>query len=93
MLRAECARREQLFRFLNQAAECAPPTNDNLRLLGPASSPMEKRSGRFRGQLLVQANDRALLNSFLQGWQAGIEKLSEARRTRWSVDVDPAELF
>ncbi|MGI9291051.1 MAG: primosomal protein N', partial [Gammaproteobacteria bacterium] len=81
LLRAECAQREQLFRFLNHAADCAPAADENLRLLGPASSPMEKRSGRFRGQLLIQSNDRSRLNSFLQAWQMQIDQLAEARKT------------
>jgi len=93
LLRAECTKREQLFRFLNSARACSPPVDPGLRLLGPASSPMEKRSGRFRGQLLVQANDRGRLHGFLSGWRSAIAQLPDARKTRWSLDVDPIELF
>jgi primosomal protein N' (replication factor Y) len=93
LLRAECVQRDLLFRFLDSAVACAPAMNENLRLLGPASSPMEKRSGRFRGQLLIQTNDRSLLNAFLATWQATLATLPEARKTRWSLDVDPVELF
>jgi primosomal protein N' (replication factor Y) len=93
LLRAESVQRDQLFRFLDNAAASAPAMGENLRLLGPASAPMEKRSGRFRGQLLVQSNDRGLLHGFLSAWHPTLTNLPEARKTRWSLDVDPAELF
>jgi primosomal protein N' (replication factor Y) len=93
LLRAESVQRDQLFRFLDNAVASAPAMGENLRLLGPASAPMEKRSGRFRGQLLVQANDRGLLHGFLSAWHTTLTNLPEARKTRWSLDVDPVELF
>ncbi len=94
LLRAESPKRDQLFDFLDKARQLGgDPAELGIRLLGPASSPMEKRSGRFRGQLLIQAADRGRLQRFLSNWRAAIEGLGEARRTRWSLDVDPAELY
>ena len=94
LLRAESVKREQLFSFLELARACG--TNweaSGIRMLGPASSPMEKRSGRFRGQLLIQSSNRSLLGQFLHSWRSAIVQLPEARKTRWSLDVDPVELF
>jgi primosomal protein N' (replication factor Y) len=54
---------------------------------------MEKRSGRFRGQILIQSADRQALRRFLVGWRYTIAELADARRTRWSLDIDPVELF
>ena len=94
LLRGECVKRELLFRFLEQAASCAAPIVTNeLRILGPASSPMERRSGRYRGQLLIQSSSRSQLQHFLQNWRAQVTALPAARKVRWSLDVDPAELF
>jgi primosomal protein N' (replication factor Y) len=94
LLRAESVKREQLFAFLDSARQCGGnPESRGIHLLGPASAPMEKRSGRFRGQLLVQSGSRGQLHAFLPVWRNAIEQLPDARRTRWSLDVDPVELF
>jgi primosomal protein N' (replication factor Y) len=94
LLRGECAQRDALYRFLEQARTSAGTfMNTGIRLLGPASSPMERRSGRYRGQLLIQSDQRAVLQRFLAGWRATLATLPDARRTRWSLDIDPAELF
>ncbi len=94
LLRAESIKRGPLFHFLDQARSCGAHWQDNgIRMLGPASSPMEKRSGRFRGQLLVQSSNRGQLKQFLRSWRAAISQLPEARKTRWSLDIDPVELF
>lgn len=94
LLRSECARREVLYRFLDEARAAAETLADSkVHILGPASAPMEKRSGRFRGQLLIQSPNRGRLQHFLSGWRDAIAQLGDARRTRWSLDVDPLELF
>jgi primosomal protein N' (replication factor Y) len=54
---------------------------------------MEKRAGRYRAQLLVETTHRAKLQQFLTAWRPLISALPEASRTRWSLDVDPVELF
>jgi len=94
LLRAECAQREILFRFLEQACRAARPLlTADIRALGPANAPMERRSGRFRGQVLIQSAGRPQLHSFLPVWRHALAQLPDARRTRWSLDVDPVELF
>ena len=83
-----------MFRFLEQAKNAALGISaSGVRILGPASSPMERRGGRYRGQLLIHAADRSHLQRFLPALRATIEQLDDARRTRWSIDVDPIELF
>jgi len=64
-----------------------------IRILGPAPAPMEKRAGRYRAQLLLQSGQRSVLHELLSGLLAGIEQSRRARSVRWSVDVDPVELF
>lgn len=65
----------------------------DLMIVGPAPAPMERRGGRYRAQLFIQAERRARLNACLKDLTAFIDKLPEARRTRWSIDVDPVDLF
>jgi primosomal protein N' (replication factor Y) len=94
LIRSECAKREVMFRFLEQAKNAALGISaSGVSILGPASSPMERRGGRYRGQLLIHAADRGQLQRFLPALRATIEQLDDARRTRWSIDVDPIELF
>jgi primosomal protein N' (replication factor Y) len=94
LLRAEAVGREPALGFLAAARSAgeklAPP---GLRLLGPAPAPMEKRAGRYRAQLLVETCARAPLQKFLAAWRAALVALPGAGRTRWSLDVDPVELF
>src|SRR5207253_1645674 len=43
--------------------------------------------------LLVESAERARLHEFLDTWLAQVEQLKSARAVRWSLDVDPIELF
>jgi primosomal protein N' (replication factor Y) len=54
---------------------------------------MERRSGRYRAQLLVQSQHRSDLQIFLKNWRAELSNLPSSRRARWSLDIDPVELF
>lgn len=80
--------------FLGEALTLArrklPP---GLRLLGPAPAPMTRRAGRHHAQLLLECADRARLQGFLGPWVDAIDTLPSARRLRWSLDVDPIDLF
>jgi len=94
VLRAEASRSEWPLAFLDSALRLAPPTAvSRVALLGPAPAPMERRAGHFRAQLLLQAPGHARLQQLLAGWLPLVEALPEARRVRWSIDVDPLELF
>ncbi len=67
--------------------------HDKEKLLGPLPAPMARRAGRFRAQLIVRSQQRNILHSLL----ASIIQLAEAhpssKKVRWSVDVDPQEMF
>jgi primosomal protein N' (replication factor Y) len=94
LLRAEANRAEPVQAFLGRARQSGDEIEATaVRLLGPAAAPMERRAGRYRAQLLVQTADRARLQKFLAAWRAQFAGLAEARRVRWSLDVDPVELF
>ena len=94
VLRAEAARREVPLAFLDRARELALPlAGSQVEVLGPASAPMERRAGHYRGQLLLHAATHAPLQRLFAAWLPALEALPEARRVRWSLDVDPLELF
>lgn len=95
LLRADAAALEQAEAFLQQAVEAtrdilAPASS--VDVLGPIAAPMERRAGRHRAQLLIQAKNRADLHRFLSLWVPQLEQLPH-RAVRWSLDVDPVDLF
>ena len=54
---------------------------------------MARRAGRYRAQLLLQAGDRRALHAALRELRRKLEEDPAARKVRWSIDVDPIELF
>ena len=93
LVRAEALQRDAPLSFLRDAGACVSERpHPGVSVLGPVPSPMERRAGRYRAQLLVDAASRAALQRFLPGWIAEVEALPSARKVRWSVDVDPQEM-
>lgn len=93
LVRAEALQRDAPQSFLRDAGACASAhPYPGVSVLGPVPSPMERRAGRYRAQLLVDATSRAALQRFLPEWIAELESLPSARKVRWSVDVDPQEM-
>ena len=64
-----------------------------LSLWGPVAAPMERRAGRYRAQLLAQAERRTDLQTFLATWVPGLRSLKVPAGARWSLDVDPQEML
>jgi primosomal protein N' (replication factor Y) len=94
VLRAEASRREIPLEFLDRARELAEAlAGRDVEVLGPATAPMERRAGLYRAQLLLHAPGHSPLQRLLARWLPTVEELPEARKVRWSLDVDPLELF
>jgi primosomal protein N' (replication factor Y) len=94
LIRAAAHKRSDARRFLEIAREKAEAAgSSNVRILGPVSAPMERRAGRYHAQLLLQSPDRQALHRLLQALRPQLESDTTARRVRWSMDVDPIELF
>ena len=92
LLRAEAPASPQALRFLQEARD-ALPAGAPLKVLGPVPAPMEKLGGRYRAQLLLQAAARGALQKTLAAWAPALDELPAARKVRWSLDVDPLDLF
>ena len=93
LLRAEAAGTAGAGKFLQAARSRLPQPAGGIEILGPVASPMEKRAGHYRMQMLLQAQNRNRLRALLDEWVPALEHLPEARRVRWSLDVDPQDLF
>ena len=94
LLRAAATRREDAHAFLGMARAIAEGMQiAEVRILGPVSAPMERKAGRYRAQLLLQSNQRGKLHGMLRHLRTSLESNSASRKVRWSIDVDPIELF
>ena len=107
MLRAEAKQAEVAHAFLQIARgliEAWVPSpsghllpkgegNCKLELNGPLPAPMPKRAGYQRAQLLVSSPERRALHAALDAALPALHASPEARKVRWSLDVDPLDLY
>ncbi|MDY6942563.1 MAG: primosomal protein N' [Pseudomonadota bacterium] len=91
LLRAEASQAELPMAFLSWARQEAIRLDSQCLLLGPVPAPMHRRAGRYRAQLLVQADSPGTLHALLTPWIHRIAESKPARQVRWSVDVDPCD--
>tara|TARA_B110000196_G_scaffold101309_1_gene88073 strand:- start:889 stop:3072 length:2184 start_codon:yes stop_codon:yes gene_type:complete len=90
--RAEATNKKTAQKFLECVASAARTMTDGITILGPAAPSMEKRGNRFRTQLLFQHSSRKTLHDLTRNMLQLVLDWPQARRIRWSIDVDPAEL-
>ena len=94
LLRSAAHDQRDAHAFLGAARErLASYHSERLRILGPVDAPMARKAGRYRAQLLLQSSDRRELHAVLRKLRPTLEDDPRARKVRWSVDIDPIELF
>jgi primosomal protein N' (replication factor Y) len=94
LIRAAAHQHSDALEFLEfAAAAIAAAPDDTLRVLGPVDAPMARKAGRYRVQLLLQSSHRQSLHKLLARLRPELEQHPGARKVRWSIDVDPIELF
>lgn len=64
-----------------------------VQLLGPVPAPMAKRAGFYRYQLLFQSTHRPDLHTLLANLMPAVAKFKNTTKVRWSLDVDPVDLY
>lgn len=94
LIRAEATRDGISREFLEETIGLARPmTSGGVEFWGPVPAPMERRAGQYRAHLLLQSDGRRELQGLLANLLPKMRGLRSARRVRWSVDVDPQEMF
>jgi hypothetical protein len=93
LLRAEAQQVEATTQFLQAARQAIADTQLGVELHGPLPAPMPRRAGYQRSQLLVSSSERPRLHAALEAAFPTIHALPLARRVRWSLDVDPVDLY
>ena len=90
--RAEATQRPRVFELLEKLRDHAETHRGAVEVLGPAPAPMERSRGRYRAQLLFQSGERNALHALVTMTLEALRGWREARRVRWSIDIDPAEV-
>ncbi len=91
LLRAEAKRAELPLQFLQLAKTLLD--GSAIEVHGPLPAPMPRRAGFVRSQLLLAAPARAALHAALDVAVPALYGAPDARRVRWSLDVDPLDLY
>lgn len=96
MFRAESTHDARAMQFL-RALKTQLPVFDGVRVMDAVAAPMAKRAGRYRAQLLIQAQSRGALHTCLMSFIKRLERDEGMRKlagsVRWSLDVDPQDLY
>ena len=90
--RAQAQTRLPATQFLQRVAEQARRHVGAVTTLGPAPATMERRGGMYRAQLLFRCAQRTPLHELTRELLKFARSWPEARKVRWGIDVDPAEL-
>ena len=91
--RAEAADPAVAQRFLERVARLGHTLNQGgCKVFDVLPAPIERIARRFRFQLLVSAEGRGPRRSLLERWHAEVLKIPDARKLRWSLDIDPIDL-
>ncbi len=91
LLRAEAKHAEPSQQFLQLAKAQLDATG--VECHGPLPAPMPRRAGYVRAQLIVSAPQRRAMHVALAAAVPALYAAPEARRVRWSLDVDPLDLY
>jgi len=89
-LSAEGKQESEPYRFLQQARAAALALGMPVEVYGVVPAAMPKRANHHRAQLLVQSEQRKLLQEFLRVWKPLLDALP-ASKVRWVLDIDPLE--
>ena len=91
LLAAEAADPRALDDFFQAALALPEAAGEGVERLGPLPAAMPRRAGFHRAQVVLEAAARPPLHTLLEAWLPAIHGLRQARRVRWSVDVDPQD--
>ncbi|HWS77936.1 MAG TPA: primosomal protein N', partial [Thermomonas sp.] len=91
LLRAEAKHADPPMQFLQQAKDLL--ADAGIEASGPLPAPMPRRAGYLRAQLVLASSERRALHAALDALVPRLHTMPAARRLRWSLDVDPAELY
>jgi primosomal protein N' (replication factor Y) len=88
---SDAGRGDAFLQQLRAAVSSALPRG--CALIGPLPSPMQRRAGKFRSQLVLTAPGRAAGQAAARALVREAERIPARGDLKWSIDVDPADVF
>ncbi|NOI58425.1 primosomal protein N' [Vibrio coralliilyticus] len=95
LFRAEANNSQHVEAFLRQVRhtlEAHPLFDGYCQVLGPTPAPLAKRAGKHRWQLMLQTQTRPTMQKLLSSAKPAIQMLPNAKKVRWSLDIEPQDL-
>lgn len=92
VLKAEANNYAPVQQFLSHALQLESKLTAAIMMYGPIRPQMERLKGMERGQLILQAENRLVLQQFLKNWVSQLSMHPLSKKVRWTIDVDPLEL-
>ena len=94
MLSAEALFEKQALEFLTSLKFSIPQLNlAGVSLVGPMLAAQQKKSGKYRANLLIHSLKKSHLHEFLAVLLVQIEKQKLKSRVKWYLDVDPQDVI
>jgi primosomal protein N' (replication factor Y) (superfamily II helicase) len=90
LFRAQAATARLAHDFLQQISHLFSQQSGIL-CIGPIPALMEKRQGQYRMQLLLQSQQRSVIQQAISQVMPNIENLGNGSKVRWSLDIDPQD--
>jgi len=92
LLRAQARQQETVSAFLG-GIQSHLPADNLVEYYGPLPAPMPRRAGFVRSQLLFSCPQRGPLHALLNHLLPSIYAHPLSRQVRWSLDIDPVDLY
>ena len=94
VIRTDCGDGEYGEQFLQDLRQqCTRDLPDGAMLIGPLPSPMQRRAGKYRSQLLLTAPRRSTAQAAATLLVARADAMPARKGLKWSIDIDPQDVF
>ena len=94
IVRTDCSDADRGEEFLQRLRSAASPRlPSGCALIGPLPSPMQRRAGKFRSQLVMTAPGRGAGQAATRALVQAAEQVPVRGDLKWSIDVDPSDVF
>lgn len=94
LIRAEGSSLPQITQTIEAQARTLRGLSKDIEVFGPFEPSVQKLAKKYRRQLMLIGNRRPLLNAVCRHWQQHYLPVTSGRNAiRWSIDVDPYDIF
>ena len=89
----ESINKKKVFNFLSKIAVfCNAIPNNTTLILGPVPSTIERKLGKYRGQILLLDTNKKKLHNTINKVDLFLEKNIINKMIKWQIDIDPLDM-